>query len=252
MNIRHGIYHFPNFRRRQFLKVNKRSVGYSQNILKTKIGASAKSRVTTTRQTRTERYRDIKIPLMNKRYNIKSTLRSQLNDELCKPITDHKYFVEVRDNIELLINMVEMANCLPYKEDDHTTAIQFIDAQLERINSQAVFGREQDILEMIRVLHAARLEAGNGKDLGMKILLIQVGEIFKPEEEAAGDEDSLQATLSANVRRPTYENRGMAVQDRKGPKKNPDNRSPNQSSSEISKLIQAVFDMPKWVVCTRH
>ena len=81
-----------------------------------------------------------------------------------------------------------MAYFLPYKEDDHTTAIQFIDAQLEKINSQAIFGREQDRLEIIRVLHAARVEAGNGKNLDMEILLNQVGGIFKPEEEAAGNE----------------------------------------------------------------
>ena len=104
---------------------------------------------------------------------------------------------------------------------------------------------------MIRVLHAARVEAGNGKDLDMEILLNQVGGIFKPEEEAAGDEESLQAALSANVRRPTYENRGMAAQDRKGPKKNPDNKSPKQSTSEISKLIQAVFDMKTEMCCMR-
>ena len=82
----------------------------------------------------TERLRDIKISLMNKLYKIKSTLRSQLNEELSKPITDHKTFVDVRDNIELLISMVEIAHGLPYTEEDHTTAIQFIDAQLEKIN----------------------------------------------------------------------------------------------------------------------
>ena len=73
----------------------------------------------------TERYRDIKTSLMNKLYKIKSTVRSKLNEELCKPITDHKTYVDVRDNIELLISMVEMAHGLPYKEEDHTTAVQF-------------------------------------------------------------------------------------------------------------------------------
>ena len=86
--------------------------------------------------------------------------------------------------------MVEMAHGLPYKEEDNTTAIQFIDAQLEKINSQAVFGREQDRLEMIRILHAARVDAGNGRDLDMAILLNQVGGIFKPEEEEVRNEDS--------------------------------------------------------------
>ena len=93
---------------------------------------------------------------------IKSTLRSQLSDEICKPITDHKSFVEIRDGIDLLISMVEMAFGLPYKQDDHTTAMQFINARLEKINSQAVFAREQDRLEMIRTLHAARVDADNG------------------------------------------------------------------------------------------
>ena len=199
----------------------------------------------------TERFRDIKVVLMNKLYKIKSTLRSQLNEELCKPITDHKTFVDVRGNIELLISMVEMAHGLPYKEEDHTTAIQFIDAQLEKINSQAVFGREQDRLEMIRILHAARVDAGNGRDLDMDILLNQVGGIFKPEEEAASNGESLQAALSANVQRSNFANRGMAAQDRKGqvPKKNPDNRSPKPLSSEISKLVQAVFDMKAEMGC---
>ena len=114
----------------------------------------------------TERWRDIKIALMNKLYKIKSTLRSQLADEICKPITDHKSFVEIRHNIELLISMVEMAFGLPYKYEDHTTAVQFIDAQLGKINSQAVFAREQDRLEMIRILHAARVDSDNGKTFG--------------------------------------------------------------------------------------
>ena len=55
------------------------------------------------------------------------------------------------------------------------------------INSQTVFGRDHERLEMTRILHAARVEAGNGKDLDMEILLNQVGCIFKAEEEAASN-----------------------------------------------------------------
>ena len=58
----------------------------------------------------TERFRDIKVVLMNKLHKIKSTLQSQLYEELCKLINDHKSFVETRDNIEILISMVEMAH----------------------------------------------------------------------------------------------------------------------------------------------
>ena len=115
-----------------------------------------------------ELFRDIKIALVNKLGKIKSTLRLQLTGELCKPITDHKSFVESRDSIEILVGMIEMAHGLSYKEDDHTTAIMFIDAKVEKINSQAVFAREQDRLEMIRILHAARVDAGAGKDLDLE------------------------------------------------------------------------------------
>ncbi len=89
----------------------------------------------------------------------------------------------LRFEIELLVGMIEMIYCLPYKYEDHTTAIWFIDAQLEKINAHASFAREEDQLEMIRTLHAARVESGSGKILDLELLLNQVGGIFKPEDE---------------------------------------------------------------------
>ena len=85
----------------------------------------------------------------------------------------------------------------------------------------------------------------------MEILLNVIGGIFKPEEEAAGDEESRQAALSAQVWKPNYENRGMAAQDRKGPQKNPDTRSPKQSVPDLAKPLQAVFDMKAEMGCMR-
>ena len=123
--------------------------------------------------------------------------------------------------------------------------------QLEKINSQAVFAREQDRLEMIRVLHAASVESDNVKDLDIEILLNLKDGIFKPEDEAAGDEQSLQAALTIQVRRTNYENRGMATQKRKVPKKNSDTRSPKQSVSDFSKLLQVVFYMKAKMGCMR-
>ncbi len=77
--------------------------------------------------------------------------------------------------------MIEMTYALQYK--DHTTAILFIDAQLEKINTHASFAREHDRLEMIRILHAARVESGIGKVLDLELLLNQVGGIFKLDED---------------------------------------------------------------------
>ncbi len=93
-----------------------------------------------------------------------------------------------------------------------------------KINLQAAFAKEQDLLEMIRILHAARMEAGGGKTLDLELLFNQIGGIFKPCEEAPYDDGSLQAALLAQVRKTHYENRGAAVQDRTGPKKNQESR----------------------------
>ncbi len=83
----------------------------------------------------TERWRDIKITLMNKLAKVKSHVLTQRSDELCKPMTDHKSYIEVRDSIELI--MVEMTYYLHYKHEDHATAIIFINAPLEKIKAHA-------------------------------------------------------------------------------------------------------------------
>jgi hypothetical protein len=45
---------------------------------------------------------------------------------------------------------------LPYKHDDHTTAINLIDGQLEKINLQVTFAREQDKALSAQVRMCAR------------------------------------------------------------------------------------------------
>ncbi len=88
---------------------------------------------------------------MNKLAKVKLHLRTKLFEELelCKPMTDQKSYIEVRDSIELLVSMVGMTYGFLYKHEDQVTAIMFIDAQLEKINSQASFAEEQDLIEMI-------------------------------------------------------------------------------------------------------
>jgi hypothetical protein len=140
-------------------------------------------------------------------------------------MTDHKSYIEVRDSIELLASMIEMTYCLQYKYEDHTTAIMFIDAQLEKSNAHASFAREQDRLEMIRILHAARVESGNCKVLDLELWLNQVGGIFKPDEDGQEDDVTLQAALTAQVGKTNYENSVAVLQERTVPKKNSDSRN---------------------------
>ncbi len=108
--------------------------------------------------------------------------------------------------------MVELTYGLPYQYEDHTTAIMFIDAQLEKINSHASFPREQDRLKMIRILRAAREKSqGMGRCWTLDYYWTKSDEYFKPDEEDTDEDVTLQAALSAQVRKPNYENQGAAV-----------------------------------------
>ncbi len=102
---------------------------------------------------------------------------------------------------------------LPYKSEDYTTALQLINEQW-KINLQANFARERDRLEAIRVLYAAHLQAENGHKLDLRLLLDQLGGVFRPEEVTPEDEGSLHAVLLAQVRKPNYENIGSSQSER--------------------------------------
>jgi hypothetical protein len=53
----------------------------------------------------------------------------------------------------------------------------------------------------------------------LELLLNQIGGIFKPDEEAPEEDESLQGTLSIQVCKTNYENRGAAAQNRTGPRR---------------------------------
>jgi hypothetical protein len=145
---------------------------------------------------------------------MKSKLQLQLSDELSRAIIDHILFFEVRDAIDLLVSMIEMAYGLPYKHDNHTTAINLIDAHLEKSNSQTTFAREQDMLEMTRILHTIRVEACHDKTLILELLFNQIGGIFKRDEEAPKEDDKLQAALSTQVCKVIIGHRSALANDR--------------------------------------
>ncbi len=62
---------------------------------------------------------------------------------------------------------------------------------MKTINSKVSIAWEQDRLEMIRILRAAPVESGNGKSLDLELFLSQVGGLFKPDEEAPEEDDSV-------------------------------------------------------------
>jgi hypothetical protein len=67
-----------------------------------------------------------------------------------------------------------------------------------------IFPRE-DWLEIIRILHAARVQSGNGQNLDLELLLNQLGGIYKPEVDDLEADSPLQAALSAQASKMSYE-----------------------------------------------
>ena len=65
---------------------------------------------------------------------------------------------------------------------------------------------------MMRILNDERVEYSKGKALELELLLNRIGSVFKPVEEETPDEESLQAALSAQVRKNEY--KGMQGKDR--------------------------------------
>jgi hypothetical protein len=189
----------------------------------------------------TERWRDLKITLQNRLSKVKSGLHSQLSEEISKPIYNNATSIEIRNNIEILVSMVEMAYGLPYKHEDSTVAINIVNAQLELDLSQAPFAKEQERFEMMRILNDERVEYSKGKVLDLELLLNRIGSVFKPIEDETQEDESLQAALSAQVRKNVY--KGTQGRDRGGPKQNPNPRPDRAESESDSKLIRLILDL---------
>ena len=69
---------------------------------------------------------------------------------------------------------------------------------------------------------------------------------------APEEDDSLQAALSAQVRKTNFEHRRAAVYDHNGSKKCQESRCPKAESSDLSTLTQAIFNMKAKMGITRR
>ena len=118
---------------RAFTVFPSQAISEAQHQINTTINKYVEGRNRTNRQKQgyycgTERWRDLKITVQNRLSKVKSGLRSQLSEEIAKPTDNNATFIEMRNNIETLVSMVEMANGLPYKHEDSTVAINIVDA----------------------------------------------------------------------------------------------------------------------------
>ena len=87
---------------------------------------------------------------------------------------------------------------------------------------------------MMRILNDKRVEYSKGKVLELELLLNRIGIVFKPVEDDTPEEESLQAALSAQVRKNEY--KGTQGKDRGGPKQSRNPR-PDRAESESDPII---------------
>jgi hypothetical protein len=137
--------------------------------------------------------------------------------------------------------MVEMAYGLPYKHKDSTVALNLLDAQLEQDLSQSPFAREQERFEMMRILNKEHVEYSKGKSLDLELLLDRIGSIFKPIEEEAQEDESLQAALTAQIRK--GENKGSHAKKLSGKKPIQNSRPKRAEQESDSRLTRHILDL---------
>ena len=119
----------------------------------------------------TERWRDLKITLQNRLSRVKSGLQLelQLSEEISNPIYNNATFIDARNNIEILVSMVQMAYGLPYPHEDFspkfTVSINLVHAQLELDIPQSPFAKEQERFEM---MNEERVEYSKGEVLDLE------------------------------------------------------------------------------------
>ncbi len=91
---------------------------------------------------------------------------------------------------------------------------------------------------MILILNEERVEYSKGKKLDLELLLNSIGGIFKRVEEEAQDKESLQAALTAQIRKNEY--KGLQAKNGSGPKAIQNSRpecAEHESDSRLTKLI---------------
>ncbi len=166
----------------------------------------------------------------------------QLSEEIAKPIYNNVTFIEAHNNIETLVSMVEMAYVLPYKHEDSTVAINIVDAHLEQDLSQSPFARDQDRFEMIRILNEQRVEYSKGKSLDLEMLSVnRIRSIFKPIEEEAPEDESLQAALTAQISKSEF--KGTQAKNQSGPKHVQNSRPKRAEQESDLRLTRRILDL---------
>ena len=94
---------------------------------------------------------------------------------------------------------------------------------------------------MMRILNDEQVEYSKGKELDLELLLNRIGSVFKPIEEDTPEEESLQAALTAQVRKNEY--RGTPGRDQGSPKQSQNPRPDRAESESDSKLIRLILEL---------
>jgi hypothetical protein len=97
------------------------------------------------------------------------------------------------------------------------------------------------LLQSIRILNEERVEYSKGKSPDLEQLLNKIGSNFKPIEEEAPEDETLQAALTAQIRKSEY--KGTQAKNRTGPKHVQNSRPERAELVSDSRLTRHSLDL---------
>jgi hypothetical protein len=94
---------------------------------------------------------------------------------------------------------------------------------------------------MIRILNEERVGYSKGKSPDLEQLLNKIGSIFKPIEEEALEDETLQAALTAQISKSKYQ--GTQARNQTGPKHVQNSRPKRAEHESDSRLTSLILDL---------
>jgi hypothetical protein len=156
--------------------------------------------------------------------------------------------------------MVEMAYGLPYEHEDYTVAINLVGTQLEQDLSQSQFARDQDRLEMMRILNEERVEYSKGKERVSSSDEVEARMLIKGtlQEDLFGDnqaQDLLQVRDAMNAQEevfePSMDDSNSCEQGQENDNTRADAPVENQAADQEDSIIDETLDLSTVKASTR-
>ena len=134
------------------------------------------------------------IKLQNMLFAHRQTLEEKIKECSSKIVTNHHEAVIMKESMELVIAMSDMANSNFARASDHDIACRIVECSRNGY-AKAKFANAREGLQLAAVLQSAKTEMDNGNTLNIDILLNNIVGAFQPKEFEVAEPDSLHAAI---------------------------------------------------------